>query len=379
VATYSYDGRNFRITKTASGTTRHYYFNNAWQCLEERLGASTYANRQYIWGLRYVDDLLLRDRDADGSSATGSLGLSGSGLEERLYCLQDANWNVVGISSTAGAILERYTYTAYGKPTFVSGAFGGRVSSSYAWDSLYTGRRFDAETGFGYFRYRLVQFDLGRFLGRDPIGYEAGDPNLYCYVGDNPLISVDPTGLDGTHSFSVNGYPARVDWAEGQFHLIGGVGHWGQPWTRASGGAIPLPNGLRTSLNLWGHYTCNSILDSFSAQSGTMKAHVKLLCGLYMINWNWSVSGSSDKIGYGTLTIMGGVGFSGFFGKGFPWISEMRSETTMVSVTTPSWVHIATYQPVLQIPGDPNNGDNDPSTMIRATGVLQITNVVKLQ
>ena len=195
VATYGYDGRNFRVSKSISGTTRHFYYNNAWQCLEERLGSSTYANRQYLYGLRYVDDLLLRDRDADGSSGTGNLGLSGSGLEERLYCLQDANWNVVGIASTGGVMQERYCYTAYGKPTFLTGSFGSRGSSSYAWDALYTGRQYDAESGLGYNRRRPLGFDLGRFLGRDPIRY-WGSAKFYRYCRNNPIGWVDPSGED---------------------------------------------------------------------------------------------------------------------------------------------------------------------------------------
>jgi hypothetical protein len=115
VAQYAYDGRNFRVVKKTyvSGQldeTRHYYYNNQWQCLEERLDDETRGVLQYVWGLRYIDDLVLCDRDADLTSGTGSLGHSGSGQEERLYALTDRNFNVVALADAAGDVVERYRY-----------------------------------------------------------------------------------------------------------------------------------------------------------------------------------------------------------------------------------------------------------------------------
>lgn len=36
---------------------------------------------------------------------------------------------------------------------------------------------------------------IGRFTTLDPIGFDAGDPNLYRYVENNPTNRVDPSGL----------------------------------------------------------------------------------------------------------------------------------------------------------------------------------------
>lgn len=38
--------------------------------------------------------------------------------------------------------------------------------------------------------------NIGRWLQVDPIGFEAGDTNLYRYVGNNPTNYTDPSGLD---------------------------------------------------------------------------------------------------------------------------------------------------------------------------------------
>jgi len=39
---------------------------------------------------------------------------------------------------------------------------------------------------------------IGRFISKDPIGFEGGDVNLYAYVASNPVNQVDPTGKSVT-------------------------------------------------------------------------------------------------------------------------------------------------------------------------------------
>ncbi len=46
-----------------------------------------------------------------------------------------------------------------------------------------------------YFRARTYDPNSGRFLQEDPIGFSAGDLNVYRYVGNNPLNYTDPSGL----------------------------------------------------------------------------------------------------------------------------------------------------------------------------------------
>jgi len=44
-------------------------------------------------------------------------------------------------------------------------------------------------------RARYYDPDVGRFISEDPIGFAGGDVNLYAYVGNNPILFVDPWGL----------------------------------------------------------------------------------------------------------------------------------------------------------------------------------------
>jgi len=45
-----------------------------------------------------------------------------------------------------------------------------------------------------YMRARYYDAELGRFLKEDPIGFEGG-LNVSLYVGGNPIVGIDPSGL----------------------------------------------------------------------------------------------------------------------------------------------------------------------------------------
>jgi RHS repeat-associated protein len=193
VAQYEYDGAKRRTVKKtyASGTlseTRHFYYiePSRWQVVEEHVESSSDAERQFVWGLRYVDDIVLRDRDTDADGT----------LDERLYGLQDANWNVTGIADASGAVLERYAYSAYGKNAALTAAFAIRGHSIHDWETRYAGYHRDSDSSFFWIRNRIYCDSTSTWLSRDPIGY-AEALNLFEYVYSNPISQTDPFGLIG--------------------------------------------------------------------------------------------------------------------------------------------------------------------------------------
>ena len=169
IATYGYNGLNHRVKKIVGSETRLFYFNQEWQCLEERVG-STVA-QTYTWGSRYIDDLVCRDKSS-----------------ERLYSLADPNWNVVALTNASGTVQERMKYDAFGKVTWMNASFTTLANSAYSWNRTFTGQVFDSETGLMLYRNRFYSTSLGRFVQRDPIGYEAGDVNLHRYVWNQVLL-----------------------------------------------------------------------------------------------------------------------------------------------------------------------------------------------
>jgi len=182
-----YDGRNFRITKTeytngTAGLPTHFYYTNKWQNIEERVGTYTTPAEHHIWGVRYIDDLICRDR------STTSI------LNERLYALQDANWNITGIVSASGNVFERYEYDPYGNTTIYDAAYNPRTTSAYNWQTTYCGYKWDDDSGLFAVRFRYYSPKLGIWITRDPIGYNDGMSLYLAYYVPN---GTDPSGLEG--------------------------------------------------------------------------------------------------------------------------------------------------------------------------------------
>jgi RHS repeat-associated protein len=133
-------------------------------------------DHSYIWGLRYVDDLICSSNE-----------------NEVFYVLQDANWNIVAL--TSNVVQERYTYSSFGKLNVFDASFTPKTASTYNLTRSLTGQVLDNETGLMLYRNRIYHPTLGRFLQRDPIGYQGNDENLYRYVRNTSILSKDLYGL----------------------------------------------------------------------------------------------------------------------------------------------------------------------------------------
>jgi RHS repeat-associated protein len=183
IITYGRDALHRHVSDTVGSTVTDRFFSSDWQLLETKVGSNTVTRN--VWSPVYVDGLVLRDRDTDANGT----------FDERLYSLQDANWNTTGLVNAGGTVQERYTYTPFGQVTFRDGSGSTLSASAKDWVFLHQGGERIA-AGDYEFRNRVYSPSLGRWLSNDPLGFDAGDQNWYRAIGNNPGNGLDPIGLD---------------------------------------------------------------------------------------------------------------------------------------------------------------------------------------
>jgi len=92
-------------------------------------------------------------------------------------------------------VQERMKYDAFGKISWMDAVFATKANSGYAWNRTFTGQVLDSGFGLMLYRNRYYHTGMGRFVTRDPIGYDAEDSSLYRYVASNPVVYCDPSGF----------------------------------------------------------------------------------------------------------------------------------------------------------------------------------------
>lgn len=162
----------------------------------------------------YADavDQLISDEQYTNNTGPVVGATSGSATAgNTLWALADHLGSVRDVVDNSGVVRQHVVFDSFGRRLreVDYDAAGAQIASSNAAaiDELfgYTGRDWDADVGLQYNRARWYDPSTGRWMSQDPIGFAAGDANLYRYVANHPTNSRDPSGLKEPYSGSVFG------------------------------------------------------------------------------------------------------------------------------------------------------------------------------
>ena len=149
------------------------------------------AWKQTALGRRYYlydGEELVCELDATGNPVAGVVfGANGVLVYDIRGYQFDPQGNAVHLMDDDGLVLGHLAYDAWGQ------RMSGNNPTPYGYKGqwcYYT----DGETGLLLLTHRYLDPATGRFLTRDPIGFEGG-VNLYAYVGNGVVMLKEPTGL----------------------------------------------------------------------------------------------------------------------------------------------------------------------------------------
>ncbi|MFZ6028030.1 MAG: RHS repeat-associated core domain-containing protein, partial [Chloroflexota bacterium] len=114
----------------------------------------------------------------------------------------DGLGSITSLTDAKGRVVQSCEYDSFGSVR----QHGNHVKQPYG----FTAREWDKETGLYFYRARYYDPQVGRFISKDPIGFNGGDVVLYGYVQNNPVNFVDPEGLQ-----KIYGNWCGPDWTGG--------------------------------------------------------------------------------------------------------------------------------------------------------------------
>ena len=173
---YRYSGDGLRMIKSNLITGRDIFF--AWDI-----------------GVEAGEPLLLQETTASYIYGPGGAIVEQiDGSNNAYYYHTDQLGSARALTDGSGAVVNTYTYDAYGKTLSQTGT----VYSPFG----YTGEYTDQESGFIFLRARYYDPESQQFLTVDPA--LASTQEAYAYVGGSPTNFRDPSGLDANCSLWPN-------------------------------------------------------------------------------------------------------------------------------------------------------------------------------
>jgi len=146
--------------------------------------------KTFVWS----GNAIAEERDSTGANVTKRFFAEG---EQRIggtdagnyYYTRDHLGSVREVTDSSGLLKGQYDYDAWGNSVVIK----GKMQVNFG----YTGHYFHQPSGLNLAMYRSYSPNLGRWVSRDPLRNAEflQGPNLYGYVGNDPVSRTDPSGL----------------------------------------------------------------------------------------------------------------------------------------------------------------------------------------
>jgi RHS repeat-associated protein len=254
VTTYTYDSLN-RLTQVVGGSRTIQYIYNGLGQRVVKIDNGVQTN--YLVDPNGILPQVLAETDASNNLISFYV-YDGAGLvakitpaNEYYFYHYDGLGSTIAITDSSGQVINTYCYSP-------EGLVG--VQETIPNPFTYVGRFGVMAEGNGLYFMRARYYDpeVGRFINKDPIGYEGG-MNLFTYVANNLVNMVDLLGLyweyvqsTGKLYYVDNQTGARTPMATG--HSGHGVGY-NNPFAQFKPNVGPIPVGTYTIGSPGMHYS----------------------------------------------------------------------------------------------------------------------------
>jgi RHS repeat-associated protein len=171
IFTATYDYRTRRMSKVENGTETNYVYDGGDNIQEYVAGSLTKQ--------------LVRGTGMGGGIGSVLYTEDGSAQNQEFF-VYNAIGSTVALLNSTGNVTATTDYEAFGKEV--------RETGSTTNTRKFCTKERSASIGLDNFGFRYFDWELGRFVTRDPSGYPDG-PNNYLYCHNNPINHIDPLGL----------------------------------------------------------------------------------------------------------------------------------------------------------------------------------------
>lgn len=150
----------------------------------ETVASSVTSTKQHIW----CNADRCEERDGSGNPSKQFFSRGQINSSTNYFYDKDHLGSIRTMSDDNGDVQASYSFDMFGRANKLEGAQEG--------DFQFGGYLVHARSGLGLTVARAYSAILGRFINRDPID-ENGGLNLYAYVNNEPISSIDALGLQG--------------------------------------------------------------------------------------------------------------------------------------------------------------------------------------